>query len=159
MIPFLTIIIYMVKDEAGTSPLDIYKKFNEMAPFKKIGLLLLVVLASIGNLSAQENPVHWKTSVEKGSNGVYTIRFTARIDAPWHMYDMGPYEGGPNATTITFTPDKSYSLVGSVKQVSTPTKKYDPLFEMEIGTFAGKATFTAGQIGPLSFRSPHLSNS
>ena len=115
-----------------------------MAPFKKIGLLLLVVLASIGNLSAQENPVHWKTSVEKGSNGVYTIRFTARIDAPWHMYDMGPYEGGPNATTITFTPDKSYSLVGSVKQVSTPTKKYDPLFEMEIGTFAG---------------SPHLSNS
>ena len=59
-----------------------------MAPFKKIGLLLLVVLASIGNLSAQENPVHWKTSVEKGSNGVYTIRFTARIDAPWHMYDM-----------------------------------------------------------------------
>ena len=113
-----------------------------MAPFKKIGLLLLVVLASIGNLSAQENPVHWKTSVEKGSNGVYTIRFTARIDAPWHMYDMGPYEGGPNATTITFTPDKSYSLVGSVKQVSTPTKKYDPLFEMEIGTFAGKATFT-----------------
>ncbi len=113
-----------------------------MAPFKKIGLLLLVVLASIGNLSAQENPVHWKTSVEKGSNGVYTIRFTARIDAPWHMYDMGPYEGGPNATTITFTPDKSYSLVGSVKQVSTPTKKYDPLFEMEIGTFAGEATFT-----------------
>ena len=52
------------------------------------------------------------------------------------------YEGGPNATTITFTPDKSYSLVGSVKQVSTPTKKYDPLFEMEIGTFAGEATFT-----------------
>lgn len=112
-----------------------------MAPFKKIGLFLLVVLASVWTLSAQENPVHWNTSVEKGSNGIYTIRFTARIEVPWHMYDMGPYEGGPNATTITFKPDKSYTLVGSVKQQSTPHKKYDPLFEMEIGTFTGRATF------------------
>lgn len=112
-----------------------------MAPFKKIGLFLLVVLASVWTLHAQENPVHWNTSVEKGSNGIYTIRFTARIEAPWHMYDMGPYEGGPNATTITFKPDNSYTLVGSVKQQSTPHKKYDPLFEMEIGTFTGRATF------------------
>ena len=112
-----------------------------MAPFKKIGLFLLVVMASVWTLRAQENPVHWNTSVEKGSNGIYTIRFTARIEAPWHMYDMGPYEGGPNATTITFKPDKSYTLVGSVKQQSTPHKKYDPLFEMEIGTFTGRATF------------------
>ena len=112
-----------------------------MAPFKKIGLFLLVVLASVWTLSAQENPVHWNTSVEKGSNGLYTIRFTARIEVPWHMYDMGPYEGGPNATTITFKPNKSYTLVGSVKQQSTPHKKYDPLFEMEIGTFTGRATF------------------
>lgn len=112
-----------------------------MTPFKKIGLFLLVVLASVWTLCAQENPVHWNTSVEKGSNGIYTIRFTARIEAPWHMYDMGPYEGGPNATTITFKPDKSYTLVGSVKQQSTPHKKYDPLFEMEIGTFTGRATF------------------
>lgn len=112
-----------------------------MAPFKKIGLFLLVVLASVWTLSAQENPVHWNTSVGKGSNGIYTIRFTARIEVPWHMYDMGPYEGGPNATTITFKPDKSYTLVGSVKQQSTPHKKYDPLFEMEIGTFTGRATF------------------
>lgn len=112
-----------------------------MAPFKKIGLFLLVVLASVGMLRAQENPVHWNTSIEKGSNGIYTIRFTARIEAPWHMYDMGPYEGGPNATTITFKPNKSYTLVGSVKQQSTPHKKYDPLFEMEIGTFTGRATF------------------
>lgn len=112
-----------------------------MAPFKKIGLFLLVVMASVWTLRAQENPVHWNTSVEKGSNGIYTIRFTARIEAPWHMYDMGPYEGGPNATTITFKPDNSYTLVGSVKQQSTPHKKYDPLFEMEIGTFTGRATF------------------
>ena len=57
------------------------------------------------------------------------------------MYDMGPYEGGPNATAIVFTPGDGVTLEGGVEQLSTPERHYDKTFEMEIGTFAGKARF------------------
>lgn len=50
-----------------------------------------------------------------------------------------PYEGGPNATTITFTAGAGVTLEGGVEQLSTPERHYDKTFEMEIGTFAGKA--------------------
>ena len=57
------------------------------------------------------------------------------------MYDMGPYEGGPNATTITFTPGEGAVLEGGVEQLTRPERHYDKTFGMEIGTFARKAQF------------------
>ena len=113
------------------------------ASFKKIFPLFLLLLTVTWSSRAQDdsNPVHWGTAVEKTGDGIYDIRFTARIDSPWHMYDMGPYDGGPNATAFTFTPNGNYTLVGKTRQESKPSKKFDPLFDMEIGTFAGRAVF------------------
>ena len=113
------------------------------ASFKKIFPLFLLLLTVTWPSRAQDdsNPVHWGTAVEKTGDGIYDIRFTARIDSPWHMYDMGPYDGGPNATAFTFTPNGNYTLVGKTRQESKPSKKFDPLFDMEIGTFAGRAVF------------------
>jgi len=71
----------------------------------------------------------------------YRIVLEASIPAPWHMYDMGPYEGGPNATTITFTPGEGAVLEGGVEQLTRPERHYDKTFGMEIGTFARKAQF------------------
>ena len=65
----------------------------------------------------------------------------ARKCVAWHMYDMGPYEGGPNATTITFTPGEGAVLEGGVEQLTRPERHYDKTFGMEIGTFARKAQF------------------
>ena len=65
----------------------------------------------------------------------------AAIPAGYHMYDMGPYDGGPNATTITFTPNEDVTLEGGVEQLDTPHRYFDELFGMEIGTFSGKARF------------------
>ena len=59
-------------------------------------------------VSAQS--VSWKSSVQHLDGQTYRIVLEASIPAPWHMYDMGPYEGGPNATTITFTPGEGAVL-------------------------------------------------
>ena len=90
-------------------------------------------------VSAQN--VSWKSTVEHLDGDMYRIVLEASIPAPYHMYDMGPYEGGPNATTITFTAGAGATLEGGVEQLSTPERHYDKTFEMEIGTFAGKALF------------------
>ncbi len=46
-----------------------------------------------------------RSSVEPLDGDIYRIVLSkASIPTPYHMYDMGPYEGGPNATTIVITP-------------------------------------------------------
>ena len=103
--------------------------------------LLPAITALFAFTAATAQSVNWKSSVEHLEGDAYRIILEASIPAPYHMYDMGPYEGGPNATTITFTPGEGVALEGGVEQLSTPERHYDKTFEMEIGTFAGKARF------------------
>lgn len=103
--------------------------------------LLPFITALFAFTAATAQSVNWKSSVEHLEGDAYRIILEASIPAPYHMYDMGPYEGGPNATTITFTPGEGVALEGGVEQLSIPERHYDKTFEMEIGTFAGKARF------------------
>lgn len=87
------------------------------------------------------NPVRWSSAIESDSAGVYRLVFTADIQLPWHMYDLGPYEGGPNPTTFTFSENPAVELLGEMQQLSAPIRVFDPMFEMEIGYFSGQAQF------------------
>ena len=102
---------------------------------------LLPVIAALFAATAGAQNADWKSTVEPLEGDTYRIVLEASIPAPYHMYDMGPYEGGPNATAIVFTPGEGVTLEGGVEQLTTPDRHYDKTFEMEIGTFAGKARF------------------
>lgn len=109
----------------------------------KILRLLFAFLATattVCALSAQE--VVWSSSVEPLGGDRYRIVLEAAIPAPYHMYDMGPYEdGGPNATAIRFLPVEGVRYDGVVEQLTTPKRAYEPMFGIEIGTFSGTARF------------------
>lgn len=109
----------------------------------KILRLLFAFLATattVCALSAQE--VVWSSSVEPLGGDRYRIVLEAAIPAPYHMYDMGPYEdGGPNATAIRFLPVEGVRYDGAVQQLTTPKRAYEPMFGIEIGTFSGTARF------------------
>lgn len=83
-----------------------------------------------------------ETSVESMGEDVYLLRIEARIEAPWHIYDTGPYEGGPNPTTISFESNPDAELIGGIAEPAPPRRVRDELFGMEIGTYASKAVFT-----------------
>ena len=102
---------------------------------------LLPVIAALFAATAGAQNADWKSTVEPLEGDTYRIVLEASIPAPYHMYDMGPYEGGPNATAIVFMPGEGVTLEGGVEQLTTPDRHYDKTFEMEIGTFAGKARF------------------
>ncbi len=98
--------------------------------------LILLLFLFWGGKSAWAGPVEWNGSTEAGDDGTIRLLFTARIDAPWHIYDVGPYDDmGPNATTVVFEPNESVTLVGGIEQLSKPVRLYDSLFMMEIGYF------------------------
>lgn len=101
---------------------------------------LLALTLGVTTLHAQE--VGWTGSVEPLGGAEYELRFEAAIPSGFHMYDMGPYEGGPNPTVITLSPEAGVELVGSVEQRTKPHRYFDQMFGMEIGTFSGKALFT-----------------
>lgn len=97
--------------------------------------LLSTLLAN--PLAAQVvQPVKWSTK----TTGM-TLEITAAIEKPWHMYDMGPYKDGPNATTFTFELPAGVTLDGAVSQKTIPHVGYDDIFKMDIGTFEKSAVF------------------
>ncbi len=109
---------------------------------KKIFFVFIALISLISLAQAQENPVSWKSSVVENTDQTYSLKLTATIASSWHLYDMGPYVDGPNATTITFSESDSYSLVGGVDFAPKPKRVFDAMFDMEIGYFEKIAVFS-----------------
>ena len=105
----------------------------------RYSLLTLTALLTAALAAAQS--VTWKSSVEPLGGDAYRIVLEAAIPAGYHMYDMGPYEGGPTATTIVLTPGEGVQLDGPVEQLTKAHTYYDELFGMQIGTLSGKPRF------------------
>ena len=102
---------------------------------KKICLMLTLFLASLLSLSAQiTQPVSWSISSNDLGDNQYEIVLTAEIEPSWHIYDLGPYQGGPNPTALTFELSEEYELIGEPYIKSQVKRGYDEAFEMEIGT-------------------------
>lgn len=109
--------------------------------FKRILTACVAIAAALPSW-AQLESVKWSTEVKELEAGLYQIVFTAAVDGGWHIYDLGPYElGGPMATSFEFTPDASYSLEGGVYALAEAHREFDPIYEMEIGYYEGKAQF------------------
>ena len=97
-------------------------------------LSLLIAAFTLSVVSAQPmmfDPVSWSTSVEQIADGEYRIDFKASVADGWHMYDLGPYDGGPLATTFTFEPISGYELVGTITPNRESVREMDEIFEIE----------------------------
>ncbi|MFI3294536.1 MAG: cytochrome c biogenesis protein CcdA [Rikenellaceae bacterium] len=105
----------------------------------RLKLLLSFAISLIfGTATAQiENPVSWSSH----STGT-SVTFTATIDTPWHIYDLGPYVGGPNATSFTFELPEGVLLDGEITPERASVVKMDDIFGMRIGTYGGSISFT-----------------
>lgn len=104
---------------------------------------LLFAAAGILFMSAhaQELHAHWNIKPVKISDCEYDIVFSVKIDEPWHMYSIIPSKDGPNPTSIKFNKNEDYEVVGKLKE-SKPITEMDPVFETEVRSFDGSATFT-----------------
>lgn len=106
---------------------------------------LLFVLTLLSGISitaySQSDLVSWKIASEAAADNTFDIKITASIAPGWHMYDMGPYENGPNATTFIFTLPKGVTKVGEISSIEKPIKVDDPMFGMVIGYYEKSVTF------------------
>ncbi len=90
-----------------------------------IGLLLLSVITTIGQVL---KPISWEVELSDSAPGVgdeIEIRFKAKIEQDWYLYssDFDP-DLGPMVTEFEFDQDDSYELIDGIDPIN-PLRKYD----------------------------------
>ncbi len=104
---------------------------------------LLTIIAALCSLAvyAQSNPVSWNWSVRQEGDSLKILVLDATISEGFHLYDLGPYPGGPTPTSFIFETEGDAVPEGEIEYGTEPERGFDELFGMEIGSFNGKARF------------------
>ncbi len=113
---------------------------------KRVKLFLLAAVAVVATVAVSTaqifEPVSWEASAKKLPSGEYLVTYTATIEKGWSIYDLGPYEDGPMATTFVPEDNDKVTLVGKVTPKVVAKKKHDSVWGMSVGKFYGKVEFT-----------------
>jgi thiol:disulfide interchange protein len=101
-------------------------------------LFLLFVLSQ----AFPQHVISWKFSLQDKGNGEIELVADATIQQGWHMYDSKIPDNGPYPTSISFDEINGAETIGDFQATGKQaTVKYDPVFEMNIGTFDNSARF------------------
>ena len=84
-------------------------------------------------------PVKWSYLAKKTSKTEATLLIRATIDNGWHIYSQNIADGGPIKTSFSFTPAKTFAVVGKTIEPKPVTK-----FEKTV-TFQQKVKLTGGK--------------
>ncbi|TAL57897.1 MAG: DUF255 domain-containing protein [Bacteroidetes bacterium] len=89
-----------------------------------------------------QNPVKWEFSVNKISETEAELVFKADIEKGWHLYSQEPGSDVVIPTSFQITASKIFSLEGSVKEITKPIKKEEPILDNAvIAYFENNAEF------------------
>lgn len=58
-------------------------------------LAILTLFVTVFGYAQVQDPVKWKSSIEKISDTEYQIKLDATIEGEWHMYSQFTPDGGP----------------------------------------------------------------
>lgn len=113
---------------------------------KKIVFLFLFVLPLVTVKSqfpmmSEMDPVSWSFRSEPLREGVYNLFISASIEDPWHMYAIRQEKSGPIPTTVSFTVNDEFELLGELKELKEPKIKYDEGFQFNVGAYYNSAEF------------------
>lgn len=108
---------------------------------KKFLVSLIITFATISGFSQIHNPTKWIFSANKITDSEMELVMKTSIEEGWHLYSQFIEDGGPVATSFTFTKSKDYSLIGKVEEKSKVIRAHDNAFDMDILFFEHEAIF------------------
>lgn len=107
---------------------------------KKYILILLTVLFAGATQAQVLEPVKWSYASKRISKTEAVVLIKATLDQGWHIYSQNVADGGPVATSLTFAPSKSFTLVGKTTEPK-PINKFEKVFKMNVGYFENSVVF------------------
>jgi thiol:disulfide interchange protein DsbD len=87
------------------------------------------------------DPVTFRTELNKVSDDVAEIVFTADIDPGWHIYSTDLDDGGPIAASFNIDKVTGAHVDGKLLPVGNEQTVFDKLFDMEVRYFERTAKF------------------
>ncbi|CAM3873972.1 protein-disulfide reductase DsbD N-terminal domain-containing protein [Mucilaginibacter galii] len=107
---------------------------------KRIYLVMLAMLFTAAAFAQIEAPVKWSYAAKKISATEAVVLVKATIEPGWHIYSQNLKDGGPVATSFTFTPAKNYTAMGKPAEPKAITK-YEDSFKMNVSYFENSVVF------------------
>jgi len=108
---------------------------------KKFAFFFMLLIIAAQGFSQVKNPVKWSFASKKVNETTYEVSMTATLDPTWHIYSQTTPEGGPTATTVSFTKNPLVVLDGDVKEVGKMEQRHEELFGVDVKQFSNKLTF------------------
>lgn len=102
---------------------------------RRLGFFLLLMLAFCATYAQMMEPVKVEASLEKVAEDRIELVFLMKIDEGWHVYGTRKVENGPTVTAITLERLQGAELVGELKYIGEPVRKFDEVFEIDVEYF------------------------
>ena len=93
------------------------------------------MLAFCTTYAQMMEPVKVEASLEKVAEDRAELVFLMKIDEGWHVYGTEKLENGPTATSVSIERLQGAELVGALKYIGEPVRKFDEVFEMDVEYF------------------------
>lgn len=112
-----------------------------------IALITFALLAAAGMQAQRPQHVKWTTEVDYSGNGKGVIRWTADIDAGWHIYGMTMPSVGedavtPEPTSFEIDPVAGLTFTGPVQPDTEAAVHFDESLKLNLPWWEGRVTFT-----------------
>jgi DsbC/DsbD-like thiol-disulfide interchange protein len=107
----------------------------------KLTLVFALAIISGQAYSQVKDPVKWSFTAKKIDATTFEISLTATLESGWHTYSQTTPDGGPSATTISFSKNPLLLLDGTVKEVGKMEQKHEDLFGVDVKQFSNKVSF------------------
>ena len=108
---------------------------------KKLILFLLTCLPIMAMAQTEEEPVRWKTSIDRISKDAVVLQFDATIAEKWHLYSLEEFIDGPLPTEFTFVFDSLKIQLDGETTSGTPKTAFDEIFQIDLPFFDQAAQF------------------
>ena len=102
---------------------------------KRVSVFILLMLAFCATYAQMMEPVKVEASLEKVAEDKVELVFLMKIDEGWHVYGTEKLENGPTATSVSIERLQGAELVGALKYIGEPVRKFDEVFEMDVEYF------------------------
>ncbi|MBR5532216.1 MAG: thioredoxin family protein [Bacteroidales bacterium] len=107
----------------------------------RIKILLLFLLVSM-QLSAQiHDPVQWSITENKKDDNTLEISYKATIEEGWNIYSNILPQGGPVATSVTYTTLENAEVDGDFVAERSAVEEYLEAFSMNVGKYKEDIVF------------------
>lgn len=108
---------------------------------KLVFFWLFLAILSLPVLAQIQEPIQFKTELNKLSDNEAEIVFKASIEKGWHVYSTDLGDGGPISATFNVDNISGVEVVGKLTPKGKEIDEMDPIFGMRVRFFEKEATF------------------